>query len=189
MAPALSTLRSHVTEDEIALFCGFIENESKTRKRKIFTLLAMAEYVESKGENYSVINKKPNLPRNRDVICSKILRLSDEDPALFKKMYRLDREDFFKVLALVRPSLTKDWRKSGSRYPIDPLIKLAITLRFLAGGIYLDLAWGYDIPPGNIHQYVIETLTAIDESKDPFLNNIHFDMGNAEELAELENGM
>lgn len=62
-----------------------------------------------------------------------------------------------------------------------------MALRFLAGGVYLDLCFGYDLDENNIHDLIFEVISAIDEFKDPWLDNIIFPttlLG----LTELEEG-
>ena len=86
----------------------------------------------------------------------------------------------------IRPRIatnsTRALNSSGS--PIPPAIKLAIALRFLAGGIYLDLAFAFDVPYTTIMTYVWEVYEAIDTD----LNNINFPLGDEEKLRELEQG-
>ena len=72
---------------------------------------------------------------------------------------------------------------SGS--PIHPSIKLAIALRYLAGGSYLDLAFGFNIAYKGIMVYVWEVLEAIDMN----MNNINFPFDNEEKLRQLEQGL
>jgi hypothetical protein len=114
---------------------------------------------------------------------TRLLSLSEQQPALFKRMFRLDREDFFEQLRLITPEITRDSTNVGSTW-IDPMIKLAITLRFLAGAIYLDLSWGYDIPHKTVHAYINETLVALDKAN----NNIKFPIDDEAELEKLEAG-
>ena len=74
------------------------------------------------------------------------------------------------MLALITPIMQK--RVVSTSMPL--IIKLAVALRFLAGGIYLDLAFGYELDENNIHEIIFEVITAMDECQDPFLNNIIF---------------
>ena len=69
---------------------------------------------------------------------------------LIKQNYRLDRKTVFHLLSLIRldiePSVISAIRaEASSGDSIDPVIQLAITLRILAGGSYLDIAFGYNI--------------------------------------------
>jgi len=59
----------------------------------------------------------------------------------------------------------------------------------LAGGSYLDLSFGYDVPHSTVHFYAWQALHAIDRSTDPFLDNIKSPTMQTEfELEELEHG-
>ena len=49
---------------------------------------------------------------------------------------------------------------------IDPLIMLAITLRMLAGGSYLDIAFGYNVHTDSVYKVFHKTLKAIDNKSD-----------------------
>jgi len=63
-------------------------------------------------------------------------------------------------------------------------LKSAVTLRWLAGVSYLDLAWGYELPHNTIHSYFYEVLEAIDSTHD----NINFPINDMEKLIEIEQG-
>ncbi|KAJ1398427.1 hypothetical protein B484DRAFT_304153, partial [Ochromonadaceae sp. CCMP2298] len=95
--------------------------------------------------------------------------------AYFKRMFRLDRPTFYLLLGLITPQLqgceAQARRSSGSA--VSPTIKLATALRFLAGGIYLDLAFAFNISYKHVTQYVWHTVEAIDR----VLNNIQFPLG------------
>ncbi len=52
-------------------------------------------------------------------------------------------------------------RSTGS--PLDIEIQLAATLRYLAGGNYIDIVDLYELPPSRAHQYFWKTVNAIDE--------------------------
>ena len=68
---------------------------------------------------------------------------------------------------------------------IHPIIKLACTLRYLAGGSWCDKCFGYDVSKASFYKFVWEIIGAINESKDPFLNNINFST-DEDSLRELE---
>jgi DDE superfamily endonuclease len=101
-------------------------------------------------------------------------------------MYRLCPEDFDRLLSVIEGDLEP--RGPGAKYLIPSTIKLCVALRFLAGGIFLDLSFGYEVPINHIHTYVWQVLEAIDRSDDPFLDNIQFPIDDVEKLNELERG-
>ena len=65
---------------------------------------------------------------------------------------------------------------------IDPVLQLAVTLRLLAGGSYLDICFGYHISTGSIYSIFWRVLQAIDD----VLDNIRFDYESAEAMEDLE---
>jgi hypothetical protein len=66
--------------------------------------------------------------------------------AIFKRMFRIDRATFDVVLSGMESDFTINATKAGnsSGEPISLMTRLAVSLRWLAGGSYLDLcfAWG-----------------------------------------------
>ena len=60
---------------------------------------------------------------------------------MFRRQFRLEREDFHYVLQKVSPDLEKNSQQAvnSSGSPIMPELMLMITLRVLAGASYLDL--------------------------------------------------
>ena len=69
------------------------------------------------------------------------------DDTTFKRMFRVDRPTFNEILYLIEPVMVqrdaaKATNSSGSQ--ISAKTRLAVTLRFLAGGSHIDLcfAWG-----------------------------------------------
>ena len=98
----------------------------------------------------------------------------------------MDRASFDELLTKIKPKITSDSKKAlnSSGSPVPAAIKLAVALRFLAGGIYLDLAFGFNLPENTIMKYVWEVYEAIDTD----MNNIVFPLGNEEKLRELEKG-
>ena len=69
---------------------------------------------------------------------------------------------------------------------IHPIIKLAIALRVLAGGSYLDIAFGYEVAENHVMSIFYDVIAAIDI----VVNNITFPLDEAgeEELRKKEQG-
>jgi len=102
-------------------------------------------------------------------------------------MYRLSPASFDNVLALIEPKLLPQWKTA--KYFVPPIIELCLGLHVLAGGSYLDLSFGYDVPHSTVHFYAWQALHAIDQSTDPYLDNIMSPtMQTGEELVKLEHG-
>jgi len=161
----------------------------KRRKKKrqlaaiyaaVYTVTAVEEHNRNKTKQYSVIGRSVNTKRNRGPVTTQILLLAEQNRALFKRMYRLDVDDFFELLGKIRPSLESNQRCTDNH--IDAEIYLAVALRYLAGGNYLDLAFGYNLPQNCIHQYALKVLELIDEKVD----NIDFPVSDIEKLQQLE---
>jgi hypothetical protein len=91
----------------------------------------------------------------------------------FRRMFRIDRDSFQWLLTLGRPII--DGKTSRS---IAPDIKLAVALRFLAGAIYLDIAFAFNISEKHVMKYAWEVLEAIDQK----LTNIEFPLEDEEKL-------
>jgi hypothetical protein len=78
----------------------------------------------------------------------RVIREKNDD--WLKRSYRLSRKLFYYVLKEISPHLlTKNpemtQRSSGG--PLSPEVLLAATLRFLAGGNYIDIVDLYQLPP------------------------------------------
>ena len=129
-------------------------------------------------KSFKVERRAPNEHRNRWAILQKISRMSD---AFFKRYFRMDRASFQSLLETIKDHITKDITKAvnSSGSPIHPSIKLAIALRYLAGGSYLDLAFGFNIAYKGIMVYVWEVYQAIDMN----MNNINFPFDNVTSAA------
>lgn len=77
-------------------------------------------------------------------------------PAFFARMYRMPKDIFF-VLA-ERISTAGNQIKLRS----CPLMRLSITLRWLAGGSYLDLAMAHHVSVSSVYNHIDNTISAID---------------------------
>ena len=65
----------------------------------------------------------------------------------FRRAFRMSKDNFYILLHLVEDDLRKDKFKAmnSSGSPVTPLIKLAATLRWLAGGMYIDICGLYGL--------------------------------------------
>ncbi len=123
---------------------------------------------------FGIYNKKlyqsryrsSNIRRNRKHALQVI---REKDDVWFKKSYRLSKPVFYNVLEKIKGSIETlniemALRSSGS--PINAEILLAATLRYLAGGSYIDIVDLYDLPHTCPHRYFWRTLHAIDQAID-----------------------
>ena len=83
----------------------------------------------------------------------------------------------------IKPSVISAIRaEASSGDSIDPVIQLAITLRILAGGSYLDIAFGYNVGNSTVYPIFWNVMEAINKR----LSNIDFPWENEELLREME---
>ena len=86
--------------------------------------------------------------------------LSNEDAASFKNFVRISPAMFRELLARVGPRIAK--KDTRLRKALDPGLKLAITLRYLAtGDSYKSLMYGFRVASNTICVFVREVCEAI----------------------------
>jgi hypothetical protein len=152
------------------------------RRLRALKLASFRNHALTRKQFY-VDDRLGNKHRDRRVVLLKLTNMGD---AYFKRMFRLDRPTFSWLLELIRPKIQGSEKQAccSSGSPIFPEIKLAIALRFLAGGIYLDLAFAFDISHKHVMKYVWEVFEAVDQ----LVNNIVLPLGNEQKLRDLEQG-
>ena len=161
----------------------------KEAKDKILKLglLFLAEIIsdnEFETAFKKTVNRSASKKRNREDVEKRMADLSD---TLFKRMYRFDRPTFDWLLLQIKPKIENtDGGKAFARMTcgseVTPTIKLAVTLRMLAGGSYLDISFGYGIAPSTVYTIFHEVCEAIDEC----IDNIKFPYNDIEALKKLE---
>jgi hypothetical protein len=99
--------------------------------------------------------------------------LAREDVAGFKNFQRVDPEVFNELLEKVGPHIER--RTTNMRLPLEPGLRLAITLRYLAtGDSYKSLEYGFRVANNTISAIVPETCQVLfDVLSDEFLKVIH----------------
>lgn len=84
--------------------------------------------------------------RNRAYALEEMDALNEKE---FTRMFRLNRQKFYWLLEKVTPLIAGHASQDGHRYHTDreisPKTKLACTLRFLAGGSYLDICFAFGV--------------------------------------------
>lgn len=85
--------------------------------------------------------------------------------AMFKKLFRMSREQFKHVQSLLEGEKEKDARRKrangkrmGTPEKCEPPIALAMTLRFLAGGAVADIMLVYDVAESTFYDTLKRTL-------------------------------
>ena len=89
-----------------------------------------------------------------------IQELNREDVRGYKQYMRVSPELFMDILHRVGPSITK--RHTNFRAPLEPGLKIAVTLRYLAtGNTYRSLQYGFRVASNTISLFIPETCEAI----------------------------
>jgi DDE superfamily endonuclease len=110
------------------------------------------------------------------------------DPIFMQRALRMPVECFEKLTLVLAPSLRRNEVQAARRGgAISPNVRLFATLRWLAGGSYLDIKMLCGISKTAVYDVISHTLNAIIECNDPILDNIHFPQTNAE-CEESANG-
>ena len=86
--------------------------------------------------------------------------LAGTSPRFFKRLYRMSHPSFMILADKIAFFDDCKFRKSS------PLQRLSVTLRWLAGGSYFDIALAHNISTSNVYYYIDETMRAIDGSLD-----------------------
>ena len=101
---------------------------------------------------------------------------------LWKRFYRMSKESFSDLLALIRPELKRNVAQ-GARSTFDgvvsPELRLSMTLRWLAGGSYIDIAIIHGVAVSTFYDVVKDTLQKLDACE---ALNLHFPLKNEDEL-------
>ena len=114
--------------------------KSKLKKTFLFSMV-----LQNKTKHRKKTRRRRHRYRNRDRGFA-IAQMENLDEKTFKKMFRMSKSTFNNLLEKVSPLLQVDEQRAinSSGSVITAKTKLASTLRWLAGGIYLDIcfAWG-----------------------------------------------
>ena len=102
-------------DEEILLFLLLIRRRLRASQRKMWT-------------------KRWILRRKQGAYDNLIRELNVEDPETFRQYHRLDRESFEDILQLISPHISK--QDTQLRLSLNARERLAVTLRFLATGLY-----------------------------------------------------
>jgi len=89
--------------------------------------------------------------------------LNKEDPQSYRNFLRLDNDLFEEMVEKVTPYIEKETTKM--RTPLEPALKLAVTLRYLAtGNHYKSMAYDFRVAPNTISKFIPEVCEAITEA-------------------------
>ena len=121
--------------------------------------------------------RRANTVRDRLAPLNEVATWSDE---FFRRQYRITRAEF----ALLREALLPHLRPrsvamgnvgSGGIIPVDT--KILITLRMMAGAMYLDMVW-YRVAVNHVNEYMMEIVEAMNSCA--YLDNINLPKTEAE---------
>ena len=135
--PLQSLLARSVTAEEYLQKEADLFENSSTYKRK---------RNEDSGRDY-----KERRLKDRGYAINEMNLMSDKD---FKKMFRLKRRAFYYLLSLIKKHISPSKSAVDPIYyhetltPIPEQVRLAVTLRWLAGGSYLDICFAFGISLG-----------------------------------------
>ena len=87
-------------------------------------------------------------------------RLNSLTDRQFQRRYRIDKGGFAAILEKIKPHMPPRHRKSG----VPNELKLSMTLRWLAGGSYLDISDLHGVHPATMYRHVWQTMRAIDKA-------------------------
>jgi hypothetical protein len=128
----------------------------------ILVAFAVVNNIPSKISN----RFKRNRIRNRGYGLTEMDAIDDVQ---FRRMFRMSRRAFnillskLNVFILEKDAMSIKQAINSSGSPIDNKTKLAVTLRFLAGGSYLDITFAFGISKTSFYDIVFEVLEAIDK--------------------------
>ena len=95
-----------------------------------------------------------------------MVELRNEDPRAFQNFMRMPPAMFDEVVQRLTPALTK--KTTNWRAPLDPGLKVALTLRHLASGAkYRDMQYGWRVPHNTISLVVREVCETIVNRSSP----------------------
>ena len=154
----------------------------------VFALLLY--YVILDGIVAAVRIRKQNITRDREAAFARLNGYSDDE---FKRRFRMQRYQFDLLVAHLRQELEPQtaWAKqcainsSGSWVKAE--LKIAATLRVLAGGSYLDASDIYAVSSSSFHRGTFwPVIIAVCNCTEEFLDNVHFPFDDEEELRKHE---
>lgn len=84
--------------------------------------------------------------------------LAGTSPTFFKRLYRMSHHTFMLLAETLAIFDDKKFRKSC------PLLRLSVTIRWLPGGSYLDIALANSLATSTVYHFIDETLSTMDRS-------------------------
>lgn len=150
----------------------------------VITVLNCALFCSTELPQWYIELRIANSRRERERAVEKITNMARTNPKKFQRYFRLHVDDFFELHEKIKNGIQSDtkYAELSSGSPIPTILKLAIALRFLAGGSYLDIAFAYEVHESSVYVIVWDVLEAIDKHVD----NINFPYTDEVKLRDLE---
>lgn len=150
-----------------------------------YSELAKLDFAEDTKNDDSIHEEKKNKKRrrNRQFALDQMHYLSEED---FRRMFRMSRSAFNSLLQTIEPYMHNTDELQGVRAYgsiISNTTKLAVTLRWLSGGSYIDICFAFGIGYSTffaVNGVVWPTIHAIDTAL-----NISFPFDDDTELKRI----
>jgi hypothetical protein len=143
------------------------------------------ENLNRKNETFSNRRAAPR-HRNRGYALDEMSHLTDKE---FQRMFRLNRTAFYWLLSLIHKDITPApslHQKVQLERNISPVTKLAVTMRWLAGGSYLDICFAFGIAVGTFYKsdgVLWGTMEAINNALE-----LGFPLNDPDKLEEISKG-
>lgn len=150
------------------------------------TLSILEEIETIKGSRPKRIRTVGRIPRTWGNGLEFLTSGSDTE---FRSTFRMERANFYRLFELFRLKIETRCglvNQSSNFGCINPLVRFAATLRWLAGGSHLDLCVCYEIPHGSFYPdcgILWPTIAAIDEVLD-----LYFPLQEPENLEAISEG-
>lgn len=140
------------------------EDERRSKRRKL-AVLVVASLIEMGSIPLSITRSRAG--RMANAFYQRLdwgAHLEKLDEPTFCRYYRMGKADFALLLTYLRPSLEVNEgmsRRGSPSGPVTPELQLSMTLRFLAGGSYLDIALLHGVHPSTFFSRVWRVINAI----------------------------
>jgi len=126
---------------------------------------------------YAMHARRPRIPRQLFSFEMNLLGYGDH---FFERLYRMPKELFYSLESRI---IVHRIAKNKMVSCISPLIRLSCTIRWLAGGSYLDIAMAHHLAVSTAYLYINETINDLDS-----ILHLEFPYGNREHLKSISDG-
>ena len=141
--------------DSAILFATCAVLRRRAKKRKLVALLASTEHP-GERERKTIHARVPRTP----VVWSERMRLSD---GAFRRRYRMPKETFTSLCGTLAGPMAEMHGMLGHRIPhgVSVEVQVSVSIRWLAGGSYLDVADVHGVSDTTLYQSLRAFLFAL----------------------------